>query len=132
MDPYDALREMVGACGKKQNINAIGKALGDARRLFNLNTKEQIFDFINSGGLESPEFINEKPWEQDPNQKDPATVYAFGFFSGPKRYGYIAFMQTKQTGFWLIKSFKMNTRSDPRNPSSREQLVELKRKLEGK
>lgn len=129
MHHLDALKQLTTACGEKGQVIAYGSAPDDARRDFNLHTKEALYNFV-AEGLESPAFINQKPWENDPDQSNPAIVYAFSFYSG-KKFGYIAFVRSNQTGKWLIKSFKKNDREDPRAIPSKASLIELKKKLEG-
>lgn len=125
MPHLDALKQLTIACGEKGRVIAYGKAPEDASRDFNLHTKEAIYSFV-AEGLETPTFINQKPWENDLDQTNPTTVYAFSFYSG-KKFGYIAFMKSNQTGKWLIKSFKKNNREDSRFIPFKERLIELKK-----
>lgn len=120
-----ALNQLTIACGKRGEVIAYGKAPEDARRDFSLQTKEAIYAFVAEGGLESPAFIRQKPWENDIDKTNPATVYSFSFYSGTK-FGYIAFLRSNQTGTWLIKSFKKNNQEDPRFLPFKERLAELK------
>jgi hypothetical protein len=69
-------------------------------------------EFINNGGLESPNHQNTAPWENNPNPTQPVPVDSYGFFSGTL-YGYVAFFRGPK-GKWVIKSFKKNDRPDPR------------------
>ena len=130
MPHLGTLKQLTIACGVKGQVIAYGSAPEDASRDFNLHPKEAIYDFV-AEGLESPTFINQNPWENDPDKTNPATVYAFSFYSG-KKFGYIAFMKSNQTGKWLIKSFKKNDREDPKALPTKENLIELKKKLEAK
>jgi len=81
---------------------------------FGISQMDQVLTFIADGGLEEPRFINEKPWENNPEPAVKIMVCAWSFFSGTK-FGYLAFFHQPKTGKWNIKSFKLNREPDPRN-----------------
>lgn len=102
------------ACGEdKNNIVPINSVLKDASDIFNLRTKDDLYEFIYNDGLEDLQFVNTKDWENNPNPSIPIKVDAYKFRSMHK-LGYIAFMFSDKSGKWIIKSFHL---SDDRNPA---------------
>ena len=77
----------------------------DAKNFFGLKTKTELKDFIGNDGLEELTFINTREWENNPDKSITIFVDAYEFRSMYK-LGYIAFMHSKKTGNWIIKSFK--------------------------
>jgi hypothetical protein len=101
------------ACKEKNrnNIFIFDEARKGADKYFNLRTKDQILDFIYNDGLENRSFYNTAPWEKNPNKNSKTIVDAYEFESGDKR-GYLAFMYSKITNKWIIKSFKLSTNAN--------------------
>lgn len=124
MDAAYDLNNLIKACGKINYVKVLGKAQESAGTDFGLYTEQAVCDFINDGGLEKPQYINTKPWENNP---DPGLILidAYSFYSGPKQ-GYLAFFFSIKTDRWLIKSFKLNKDSEPRTYLLTEQLLTLK------
>jgi hypothetical protein len=91
----------------KKNIFIFHNALKDAGKYFNLPTKKQILDFIYKDGLKNRYFYNTTPWEKNPDKSKKIMVDAYEFESGNKR-GYLAFMYSKCTNKWSIKSFHLS------------------------
>lgn len=118
------LNDLIKACGELNQVVVLGKAEKSARDDFGLNTKKTVLDFIYNDGLESPHYINTKPWENNP---DPSLIVidAYSFYSGPKQ-GYMAFFFSMKTKRWLIKSFKLNKDFVPRNSNMANQLSVIK------
>ena len=111
--PTYTFQEFVEACGSGVNKVFIFKGAKEtAKSDFNLSTESSVLNFIATGGVESPQFVNTKPWENNPNTKTNIMVDAYHFSSGLK-YGYLAFMFQPATEKWSIKSFKKQ--DDPRN-----------------
>lgn len=115
MSPAYELSNLITNCIKKTGSRpwVRGVAMHTARADFNLNTQKAVVDFIGSGGLENPQFINSILWRNNP---DPSRIMvdAYSFFSGYK-FGYIAFYYSLNEERWVIKSFKNNESPDPRN-----------------
>lgn len=110
--PYYNISEFIDVCGRsKEDIILIGSVLGDARNHFNIDSKIKLLDFINNNGLEELSFVNTKDWDKNPDKNTPIKVDSYKFQSMNK-LGYIAFMYSKTTKKWLIKSFHL---SDDRN-----------------
>ncbi len=80
---------------------------------FKLRTKTKIYEFINSGGLESPVHITDEPLRKGATGDPGIIVAAYSFYSGPL-YGYLAFFYSTASKKFIIKSFKKNTDPDPR------------------
>jgi len=114
---------MRGCATGLSNATVLKIAMDTARTDFNLNTQIQVLGFIGNGGLENPCFINSKPWENNPHPHNGIMVDAYSFYSG-SLYGYFAFFQST-TGKWVIKSFKKNRNTDPRNFAIRDELSKL-------
>lgn len=131
MDPNEALQGLIDACEKKQKIHTIGEVEQNARRDFGLSNKTQIYSFIWNNGLEKPQYIGKSQWKNNPNRATEETVYEFNFYSGLK-FGYIAFVKIETTGFWIIKSFKKNTKPNPMSFPLEKGLLEWKAHIEGK
>jgi len=107
------LNDLIKACGEINQVVVLGLAERSARDDFGLNTKKAVLDFIYNDGIESPRYINTKPWEQNPDTS-LILIDAYSFYTGSKQ-GYMAFFFSIKTGRWLIKSFKLNKDSEPRN-----------------
>jgi len=107
--PYYDVDAFLKACKgwKRLRVVVLKKALDDARNDFGLKTSGEILRFIANGGLEQLEFINSKPWENNPDPSWPMIVDGYEFVSLMKR-GYVAFMYNKITGYWTIKSFHIS------------------------
>jgi hypothetical protein len=110
---YNPKDLITACCGGISQVTVLGKAQKCAQDDFGLNTQKAVLDFICNDGLENLQYINTKPWELNP---DPTLILvdAYGFYSGQKQ-GYIAFFFSTKTNKWLIKSFKLNKDSMPRN-----------------
>ncbi|MGJ0516009.1 MAG: hypothetical protein ACR65O_09730 [Methylomicrobium sp.] len=121
---YD-IDELIKACAQKNQVAVLNNAEKCARDDFGLNTKIAVLDFIASGGLETPHYINTKLWENNPDPATSIMVDAYSFYSGPKQ-GYIAFFFNPKTNKWLIKSFKLNKDFMPRNNNWFETLSNIK------
>lgn len=126
---YD-LNDLIKACGEINRGVVLGKAERSARDDFGLLTKKAVLDFIYNDGLEKPQHINTKRWEQNPDT-DLILIDAYSFYSGPK-HGYLAFFHSPKTGKWLIKSFKLNRDAEPRNYLLADKLLALKELMEAK
>lgn len=121
---YD-LKELIKACAESNQVVVLSKAEKCAREDFGLNTKKAVLDFIANEGLENPRLLNTKLWEKNPDPTCVIMVDAYSFYSGPKQ-GYIAFLFSTITQKWLIKSFKLNRDSMPRNNNWLGKLSEIK------
>lgn len=124
------LSDFVGACGEEPIKVFIFKgAMETAKSDFNLNTQEAVAKFVATGGLEKPQFVNTKPWENNPKPELPVMVDAYHFSSG-RKFGYVAFMFQDKTQKWSIKSLK--SQSDPRNLAfATDALEEFKKQMSG-
>jgi hypothetical protein len=116
---------LITACGEIDQVVVLESAQKTAREDFNLQTKKAVINFISNNGLESLYYINTKHWENNPNKNCPIMVDAYSFYSGPT-HGYIAFFFNPKTNKWLIKSFKLNRNSAPRNNKFIDQLSVIK------
>lgn len=107
--PYYDLGVFLKACrvSARPHVVVLKKAQDDARNDFGLKTSGEILRFIANGGLEQLEFINSKPWENNPDPSKPLIVDGYEFVSLMKR-GYVAFMFNTITGYWTIKSFHIS------------------------
>lgn len=122
--PHYELKELVEGCAAEPPKAFVTKgALETAVKDFNLSTQTAVLGFVGNNGLESPYFINTKPWENNPDPKVAVAVDAWGFFSGTL-HGYLAFFFSPITQKWAIKSFKKNDKPDPRNLSLGQQLAQ--------
>jgi hypothetical protein len=129
--PHYDFKDFVRACGERGKVFVRSGAKDSAKRDFSLDTTQKILDFIRHAGLEDLCFFNTKPWENNLNPSDEILVDSYHFSSGT-RYGYIAFLYIERTKKWLIKSFKLDSDSDPRNlPFADDpRLVDLRQELE--
>ncbi len=125
MDAAYDLHELIKACAESNQVTVLTNAERCARDEFRLNTKKAVLDFIANEGLETPLYLNTKPWEKNPDPTCPIMVDAYSFYSGPK-HGYIAFLFSAKTQKWIIKSFKSNRDSVPRNENWFGKLSEIK------
>jgi hypothetical protein len=124
--PTYQLNNLISDCiNGTSKASVIKGALETARSDFNLHTQAQILGFIGNGGLESPNFINYKPWQNNPTPKEQIMVDAYAFYSGSV-YGYLAFFFQPTTEKWIIKSFKKNAVPDPRHFQFRTALIKFK------
>lgn len=82
----------------------INSVLADARKHYKIYPKEKLIQLIADGGLEQISFVNKKPWEKNFTQFRPLDVYAFNFKT-LHLPGYLAIIENKSMGNWLIKSF---------------------------
>ncbi|SNX59756.1 hypothetical protein SAMN06296273_1190 [Nitrosomonas ureae] len=120
------LDDFIKSCNRSNEVIVLNSALKFAREDFNLSTNKAILEFIANEGLESPWYINTKPWENNPNKANfSIMVDAYSFYSGPKQ-GYLAFFYNQITKKWLIKSFKNNRDSVPRTSKMIDQLSAYK------
>jgi hypothetical protein len=101
--PAYKLDELVDRCGKNPDgVVLINTVLKDAQKIFRLNTKNDLLEFISNNGLEDIEFINTKPWEKNPDKENVVYVDAYSFRT-MNILGYIAFFKSRDK--WIIKSF---------------------------
>ncbi len=108
--PYYDFFKFKKACECNQrNIYLINNVTNDARKIFNLNNKPQILEFISNDGLENLRFINCKAWESNPDKNNPIMVDSYEFRTLGK-LGYIAFMRNREN--WIIKSFHLSTNTN--------------------
>lgn len=119
------INDLIKACREINQVVVLDIAQRSAREDFKLQTKRAIIDFISNDGLESLCYINTKPWMNNPDKSCPIMVDAYSFYSGPTQ-GYIAFFFNPKTNKWLIKSFKCNRDSVPRNNKFIDQLSVIK------
>jgi hypothetical protein len=121
------LLDLIAACKTNGKVIVLKNALKCAQDDFQLNTQKAVLDFIFNDGLEKPQYINTKPWINNPApdaQLNPIQVDAYSFYSGQKQ-GYFAFFFNTKTNKWLIKSFKPNKYSIPRSNIMANQLLAL-------
>lgn len=110
--------DFVKACkAGVSSVQVMGKAELGARNDFKLTTKADTLKFIGDSGLSGMQFDKTKEWEKNPTPLVPVMVDSYDFFAGSD-YGYIAFMHQPKTNMWLLKSFKKNTKTDPRKGGS--------------
>ncbi len=116
MQPTYKWDDFVNACktGEKA-VQVMYDAEQDARNQFSLKTKAETLNFISSGGVHGLDFDKTTPWKNNPRKDtNPIMVDSYNFFAGTD-FGYLAFMFQPITQKWLLKSFKKNTKTDPRN-----------------
>jgi hypothetical protein len=109
---YD-LNDLIKDCENDEKIFITKQAQSSAGNDFGLHTKKKVLDFIAAGGLETPRYINTEPWDNN-RSTNIILVDAYSFYSGTK-HGYFAFLFNTTTDKWIIKSFKLNKDSIPRN-----------------
>jgi len=107
LPPTYLFSDFQAACGQGDTVTVSNDAQDDARDYFHLRNELAIRDFIFNNGLENLEFIDTKPWRNNPDPNVTIMIDAYSFRSG-LRYGYIAFFNNKKIGKWRIKSFKKN------------------------
>lgn len=91
------------------------KAKEGARTHFNLKTDDDIKYFVAQGGLADRLFIKRDPFGAAKDLRgEKMWVDVYDFWSGAK-YGYFALVQNPKNKAWLIKSFTLNNKSNPRN-----------------
>ena len=105
-------------------VFVIRGAVQSAREDFNLNTQHQILKCIGDGGIQNKQFINCKPWANNPDKTVEILVDAYAFYLG-SIYAYLAFFYQPNTEKWIVKSFKKNQERDPRNLALQEPLSKL-------
>jgi hypothetical protein len=106
-----SLDEFIDCCGKNPTkVFPINNVVKDAQNIFHLNTKSELLDFIGNGGLEEIEYLNTKPWENNPDKKSLIYVDAYQFKT-MNILGYIAFFSNR--GNWIIKSFHRSNEYNP-------------------
>ncbi len=131
MSSHAKLDELITACRERtERFHIPDEVKEDAKKHFNLNTKEEILDFIANEGLKQTQYRNTKIWGNNPNPRTEISVYAYNFSSGLKD-GYIAFFFNPAVNTWWIKSFKRNADLDPVLADNPE-LVKLKKELKSK
>ena len=124
--PACNLELFIEACrDHPQGVRIIKGAKVSASSDFGLHTDNEILNFIGNDGLENPQFINRKEWENNPDKKNIVWVDAYGFDSGTK-FGYFAFFHNPKTQYWTIKSLKKNKSRGFRNRPFEELLDALK------
>ncbi|EFW38673.1 hypothetical protein [Treponema phagedenis] len=101
--PYYNIDDFINDCANKKII-VFKKAQEDAKTFFNISTQADLLHFIAYGGCEKLHFISSKLWDKNPDKNNPTMVDGYEFTTNNKN-GYIAFMKSKQTGLWIIKSF---------------------------
>jgi hypothetical protein len=123
--PFYDLELFLQAC--QNGVTAVyirPKAIETAKADFHLETQSEILSFLSGDGFESPTFKNSKILEKG-NDADGETVTdAYNFFSGPD-YGYLSFYKTKKGKKWIIKSFKRNEDSNPKNFAFRDAFIKV-------
>ena len=107
--PYYNLDELKTACGKTDAVYHVflrPKAEEDARRVFKLKNKTEVWKFIANGGIDDAKFQNTEELREC-NYTQKVFVDAYNFKTGAI-YGYIAFYRVPnpQKESWMIKSFK--------------------------
>ena len=98
--PTYTFQDFVEACGSGVNKVFVFKGAKEtAKSDFNLPTESSVLSFIVNGGAESPQFVNSKPWENNPDKKTSIMVDAYHFSSGLK-YGtwLLCFNQPQRSG----------------------------------
>ncbi len=100
---YD-FKKFLKACRRKRNIIVPQKSIENGRRDFQLNTQDQILNFIGNKSWEDIEEESSGEWLNNPNPEIEIIVDAYVFWSG-KKIGYLAFFQSPFTSEWVIKSF---------------------------
>lgn len=119
------LGDLINACLRGTSSATVSyKAMESARSDFNINTQDALLNFIGSGGMESPDFIISKKWENNPDKETIIMIDSYNFYTG-FLYGYMAFFFQPKTDKWRIKSFKKNNNPDPRNLSLKAALEKI-------
>lgn len=112
--PKYSFQEFFEACKKGNKVTVLAEPLKNARFYFQLATTKDILDFISNGGLQNRTFVNTNRYEDFPIPDEKVMFDAYHFESG-MMYGYIAFFKSPINDDWVIKSFKPDDESDPRN-----------------
>lgn len=114
MKGYD-LQEFIDACKLNEEIGIYEKARKKALEL-NLETRNEIIQFIANGGLEYCTHQTSKTLKyniggilKDPLHPIPIIVDAYTFVTG-RKMGYISFLRL-QNGGWFIKSLCLSVTS---------------------
>lgn len=84
-----------------------------ARSEFSLKTKVETLAFIGSGGVHGLDPDKTVEWRNNPDKAIIIMVDSYNFFAS-SQYGYLAFMFQPKTSKWILKSFKLNDKEDPR------------------
>ncbi len=121
---YD-IKEFIAACTDINKVDVLYGAQQTAQKDFNLNTAQEILNFIFNDGLEKLEPFNTEAWDKNPKPEICVMVDAYEFYSGHK-FGYIAFLKNPVTEKWVIKSLKKNARPDSASFPFREALEGFK------
>lgn len=100
---YD-FKKFLKACRRKRNIIVPQKSIENGRRDFQLNTQDQILNFIGNKRWDGIESRGSSELESNPYPEFQTMIDAYVFCSGEK-IGYLAFFQCPVTFKWVIKSF---------------------------
>ena len=106
--PYYKIDKLKEAC-RKRNVVFIGSSVTDAT-YFGFIGKEAVCSYLVSSMFKPTEFVNSKPWENNPDPDHEIIVDAYHFMVEGKT-GYLAFFYNDRTQKWIIKSFhrELNT-----------------------
>ncbi|KJR97182.1 MAG: hypothetical protein VR65_24850 [Desulfobulbaceae bacterium BRH_c16a] len=117
------LREFLLACSETpEKIKPINNVLADARYHYKIQTKPALIDLIANNGLEQLSFDKKKVWKKNFTDHHPLFVYSFKFKT-LHLPGYIAIIENKMLGNWLIKSFHPPTKGS--NPTLADKFQNL-------
>lgn len=88
--------------------------LADAAQYYNLNTQEELMDFLGEGEFDDHCFYDTQRWADNPHPDKPVWVDSYHFFlkASVHPIGYFAFFKNPLRDIWVLKSFHPNRRPD--------------------
>jgi len=106
--PYYEFNKLKTACKFAMNgsndVEIKSKAFNDAKSVFGINNKNELFSAIINLGIKEMKYINTRDLEKTseiPPPKVDSYMFLYKFIDG-----YLAFYLSEYTGIWVIKSFK--------------------------
>jgi len=119
MGPHHSFDDFEQCCLETpKNVIIHDPAKVDARTHFGLKTDDDIKHFVAQKGLTDRAFIKRDPFGAAQDLRgETMWVDVYDFWSGDK-FGYFALVRNPRNGAWLIKSFTLNDKRNPREPRS--------------
>jgi|MTBAKMStandDraft_1061839.scaffolds.fasta_scaffold01341_8 hypothetical protein len=117
--PYNLFKKFKISCRDKPNDVLVEvQAEKDARRIYKLNTKKELLEFIGNDGIEDLKFFNKTDWRNNPDrEKNPLDVYSYTcktlFIPCYIAIIFIPSLFGKTINKWKLKSFHMPEDSQP-------------------
>lgn len=106
--PYYEFNKLKTACkfamNGSNNVDIKTKVINDAKSVFGIKNKAELFSAIINLNLKEIKYINTRNLEKTseiPPPKVDSYMFVYKFIDG-----YLAFYLSEHTGIWVIKSFK--------------------------